>query len=70
MLFVTLGCQLIKAINQHSTNITDKQWQFIENTINLQGRSEKYLRGIMYTIFLTRYSILLKPVPMALENPV
>ena len=41
-------------MEQYSTNLTDKQWQVIENIINPQKRKRKYsLRGIMDAIFYT-----------------
>ena len=41
-------------MEQYSTNLTDKQWQVIENIINPQGKKrKKTLRGIMDAIFYT-----------------
>ncbi len=38
-------------MTQHSTNFTEKQWQFIEKIINTQEREQKYpLRNIMNAI--------------------
>lgn len=41
-------------MERYSTNLTDKQWQFIEKIINPQGRKRKNsLRGIIDAIFYT-----------------
>ena len=38
-------------MEQYSTNLTDKQWQFIEKTVNTQKRRRKYsIRGIFDAI--------------------
>ncbi len=38
-------------MEQYSTNLTDKQWQFIEKIVNTQKRRRKYsIRGIFDAI--------------------
>jgi len=59
-------------MEQYSTNLTDKQWQFIEKIVNTQKRRRKYsvvkLLYISYRYLIFQFFISLFPQLIAIEN--
>lgn len=47
-------------MEQYSTNLTDKQWQFIEKIVNTQKRRQKIFCGqiIIYQLSIFNFPIL------------
>ena len=59
-------------MEQYSTNLTDKQWQFIEKIVNTQKRRRKYsvvkLLYISHLYLIFQFFISLFPKLIAIEN--
>lgn len=59
-------------MEQYSTNLTDKQWQFIEKIVNTQKRRRKYsvvkLLYISYRYLIFQFFISLFPQLITVKN--
>lgn len=59
-------------MEQYSTNLTDKQWQFIEKIVNTQKRIRKYsvvkLLYISYRYLIFQFFISLFPQLITVKN--